>query len=644
MSHFQDFIVRRNEGSISIGVGIVFLLVGGAVAGAVDYSNAHNRRADLQRAADSAALAGASREDMKNAAIEELARSNLRDAQLRGAPVVVATRDNEDIVRVKITAESPTAMLGILGYDGVEVYAESAAAFVPPSGKIEVALVLDTTESMEDDMAKLRTSAQQLAATLFEYGEENMKVSVVPYAGAVNIGNTGTQMAWMDTAGQAPYHGYAMEGRSVTFCTPPPPPPSTTTPPPVTEPPETTVTPPPPTPPACNEVCGCPGKMACGGGGDGANLSIDNPLKYAGAFLGGLIGTGEADAGPLPYPTPDPNSCPIKNPDQINYFDIYDALPGVGWGGCVEARPAPYDVTDAAPNADGGNTRFVPYFWADESDVTGPGTSSGWRNNFVDDFAAGPAYDDTTSKLGQWSDWKRNNIYKYNDVAATDLDIVETGADRVGPNRACPDPMLPLTDNQMAVSDRIASLSHRNGGGTVISEGLMWGWRALSPGEPFSQGIDYDEETRKIIILMSDGANSVIARNDIDGTPADDTMGDYTAYGFAREFDQKFPSRGMIDTDADSATPYFTQIRDALDDRTLQACSNIKDAGLEDNPVEIYTVLVGDSDSLTAELMATCATTRSDHYKGVSSATQLSDAFAEIVGDITSAGTSRLVN
>jgi len=620
------FFDRR--GSVSLASGFVFVLMAVGVGGAVDFSNAVNRRVDLQRSADAAALAGAARPEMEVQAIKELALSGVDTSALLGSPTAVVSRSNDGNVSVTIDAYSATSLLSIVGWSGVDIQAESSAAFVPAGGgKIEVALVLDTTQSMANDMDTLRTSAQQLANKLFSVGGENVKISVVPYVASVNIGNGVAQMAWMDTAGQSTYHGYSQRGWDITRCLPTGP---------TDDDDDDSGS-------SCYGACGCPGTPACGGGDDGASLKTGGAIKYAGGMLEELLGASAVMAGTLPYPTPDPNSCPLKNPPQINYFDIFDALPDTEWMGCVEARPAPYDVTDAGPDADGHLTRFVPYFWPDEADWYGDDSSVTWENDYVDDEAAGPVFDDTIAEFPTWSGRRRVNVYKYNDVAVADLDIVETGSDRKGPNRACPDPILPLTNSSSAISSKISGLTHRNGGGTIISEGVMWGWRALSPGAPFSEGVDYDNETRKIVIVMSDGANGVIARNSGSGPAADETLGDYTAYGFAEEFDQDWPSRELIDTSIDTTTLYFDQVRQVLNEKTAQACANVKAAGTEDNPVEIYTVLVGDSDDMTEEVMASCATTRSKHYKSVSEMSALTQAFEEVAFEIGGKGSSRLV-
>lgn len=78
----------------------------------------------------------------------------------------------------------------------------------------------------------------------------------------------------------------------------------------------------------------------------------------------------------------------------------------------------------------------------------------------------------------------------------------------------CPSPILPLTsaiNNKQAIIDAIDSMEAD--GWTYIPAGLMWGWRVLSPQAPFSEGADditvRHQNVRKIIILMTDGENTV---------------------------------------------------------------------------------------------------------------------------------------
>ena len=77
-------------------------------------------------------------------------------------------------------------------------------------------------------------------------------------------------------------------------------------------------------------------------------------------------------------------------------------------------------------------------------------------------------------------------------------------------NWGCPKAITPLSSSKTDLSTAITALSAD--GDTYIPTGLMWGLRALSSVEPFSEGTD---ETafeaaggRRVLILMSDGANT----------------------------------------------------------------------------------------------------------------------------------------
>ena len=58
--------------------------------------------------------------------------------------------------------------------------------------------------------------------------------------------------------------------------------------------------------------------------------------------------------------------------------------------------------------------------------------------------------------------------------------------DDAGPNQSCRGPIVELTNDQKRMRDAINAM--QPGGYTHIPQGLAWGWRVLSPGEPFTQG------------------------------------------------------------------------------------------------------------------------------------------------------------
>ena len=76
-----------------------------------------------------------------------------------------------------------------------------------------------------------------------------------------------------------------------------------------------------------------------------------------------------------------------------------------------------------------------------------------------------------------------------------------------GPNYLCDSaPILPLTKDKSAVLTLIKSMQAK--GGTNILEGVMWGWRVLSPEPPFTEARAWnDPENNKFLIVMTDGEN-----------------------------------------------------------------------------------------------------------------------------------------
>ena len=79
----------------------------------------------------------------------------------------------------------------------------------------------------------------------------------------------------------------------------------------------------------------------------------------------------------------------------------------------------------------------------------------------------------------------------------------------LGPNYGCTTaPLLELTNYK---EDVVVGASTRWSptASTNIGEGLMWGWRVLSPGAPFAQGRpSNDPHNQKVIVLMTDGENT----------------------------------------------------------------------------------------------------------------------------------------
>jgi Flp pilus assembly protein TadG len=159
--------------------------------------------------------------------------------------------------------------------------------------------------------------------------------------------------------------------------------------------------------------------------------------------------------------------------------------------------------------------------------------------------------------------------------------------------------VLPLTNNLTDISNKISSLDAR--GGTYSNYGLLWGWRLISPGFPFTEGASYsDNDWKKFIILMTDGNNNI---------------NDYSGLGL-------HPNEVSY-SDSD------------LDDALLRICNNVKS-----NDIVIFTITFTPSISAsTISKYEQCSTVLAGEsgyprYINASNGVALTNAFDSIANQI----------
>ncbi|HWW24301.1 MAG TPA: TadE/TadG family type IV pilus assembly protein [Caulobacter sp.] len=305
---------------------------------------------------------------------------------------------------------------------------------------------------------------------------------------------------------------------------------------------------------------------------------------------------------------------------------------GLTWGGCVESRPAPYDVTDDAPSSATPASLFVPFFAPDEPDdnVVGVNQSS-WtmyrdartqntsypiKNNWLPDTVSPKATDATA-----WSS-RSTVVAKYSQNKKNVLSVAKTGTD-YGPNAGCGLTSLMRLTNVRATTDR-DSVKTKLGqmvanGNTNVAMGLVWGWHTLSNNAPFADGVNPTttdgKKTTKVIVLLTDGDNT----NDTYNNPNNSI---YTGYGYIGQGRLRNAS-GTALTTGSTATDRLA----AIDSREKLVCDNAKAKG-----VQIYAIGVGVS-SHSKTILQNCAT-KPDMYYDVTDAAQLTAVFNTIAGSI----------
>jgi Flp pilus assembly protein TadG len=481
------------------------------VAVGVDLSRFLLIKQRLVNAADAAALAVGTRpnlsEEEATAMAEAFIRAHYRDegmSHLQGFTVTPSPTQ----IDVSVHAQMETTFLKVLNVSMLDVRVNTQVART--QRKLEVVLALDNTGSMcqpscADKFDKLKLAANELVNLLFgaDTISDNVKIGLVPFSGAVNIGTDKIGSGWLDEAGASLLQ---------------------------TE-------------------------------------DIDLPL---GQTLLGLVGQ----------------------------------IANVGWSGCVRARRDGYDLTDIAPSPAVAETLFVPYFAPDEPGA-GDGPSGGYTNDYVSDLLI-PGNNEA----------KQRNALKYIAALISDLNLIRNPPQ--GPNFNCvPRPIQPLTNDRNVITAAINAMI--SSGSTVITEGLAWGWRALSPTQPYTEGAPYgDPNIIKVLILLTDGRNQVEAANGHNHSF-------YSAYGYAAE--------GHLGNTDGSET------RQVLDAKTATLCNNIK-ADKDGNPatqdIYLYTISFAMNGEVEAQnMLEACATPPAlcpgnQCYYDVPAPAQLSGAFATI--------------
>ena len=128
---------------------------------------------------------------------------------------------------------------------------------------------------------------------------------------------------------------------------------------------------------------------------------------------------------------------------------------------------------------------------------------------------------------------------------------------------------------------------------TYIPTGLMWGWRVLSPGIPFTKAAPYGNANKKVLILLTDGENT--ASPDTVITPHDPQHRVHTGSN-AKEANAK----------------------------TASICNNVRDEG-----VVVYTIAFDVTDATIRTILDNCAGNGGSYFD-VSDAAQLKQAFSDI--------------
>jgi Mg-chelatase subunit ChlD len=547
---------RSCGGSVLPTFAIAFIPLFIAMGGVVDYTNAFDKKEVVQDAMDSAALAAGKKIGLLTMAelqqdVDHYYTSNIGDAIAEPPPLTTSV--NVSTITLTTDLHVPTYFLGIIGLHELVFHLKSQATLA--LGTLEVVMVLDNSGSMNtnNNIATLRQAATNLSDTLYGLGATSTKPDPVK-------------------VGLVPF------------------------------------------------------AAAVNIGSQYENDASATWLDKTG------IGTYAADS-------------MDGSTNNVNPLTLINDMNNTSWGGCVEMRPMPYDVTDDTPTSTTPDTMIVPMFAPDMPDnltcsgyysgCSSAGSYSSTRyngapsgnqsyNNYLPDFPSSQCGSSSNanwtcangsancggSGIGKSETQAYQRTCKYDSATPANITV---GGIPGGPNFMCTTTtLMPLTTNQGDVTTAISNMIAQ--GATNLQSGLMWGWRALSPGEPLTQGRAYTvTDNQKILILMTDGENTYYPNSSF-------LKSWYGAWGFI--------SKGHLGTT--STNQSYEESK--MDERTALACQNVKAAG-----ITVYTVAFTGSGGIpqsTQDMLQACATDPSMYYLAADQ-TALLSAFHAIGDQIT---------
>lgn len=545
---------KDKSGNYALMTVITLVPLMGALALGVDYTDLSRQRQDTLNALDAADVATARR--IAEGATDEQAiayantffQANLSHVDSKDAALTVLLPNaNTGGGTLKLCANMtfkpyflPVAYWMLGKGTGSTDIKFNACSEVRLKNTLEVALVLDNSGSMQElgknsskvrfdllkDAAKQLVDQLSAQAQQMKQIEKPVQFSLVPFAASVNVGPANADAAWMDTTGISPIHHENFDWTTLS--------------------------------------------------------SSRNPNKYAEKVGGIWYARGSAwDVAQKDKPlTRFSLYKEMQRVSKVNSNGTYTYDSIASWGGCVEARPSPYDVDDTTPSTGTPATLFVPMFAPDETDKTDNNKPA--NNNW---------HLDVTSSSDNAA--RQRYMPKYFTPGTS---VTQAFGMNEGPNTSCSTtPITPLTDvSKQEGLDTVKGAidAMQDSGATNVPEGMAWGWRTLSSAAPFTGGrSELGKGNDKVLIVLTDGANTYYTPDSVQAQPysgtyyrsgGNDLAGSkaiYSALGYLKPYNSGYSyGRMFLGTSSNVSKSTFTNANytKAMKEHFATLCANAK--------------------------------------------------------------------
>lgn len=198
--------IQDRQANVAIMAAFTLMPILAAVGAAVDYSRLSSASSNYQQATDAAVLAASKmRSSMTDSEMTAYARKIFNANVVSKPGIVTKFSLNNNSKDSKLTLNTQgklhTSFLGIVGIKNMDFNIVSQVSL--PSGGLEVALVLDNTDSMDNDhkIKSLKTAANNFVNLLMpgkKNNDQSLKIGIVPFGNYVNVGKKNRKQKWIN--------------------------------------------------------------------------------------------------------------------------------------------------------------------------------------------------------------------------------------------------------------------------------------------------------------------------------------------------------------------------------------------------------------------------------------------------------------
>lgn len=181
--------------SVMFAATIGMLIIG--VGAAVDLTSMGSKKTTLQSLSDAAALAAVGAGEVKYAEAKKLVEASLAANNNQNWDFDWTLEIKDETVSVQISSIYDSKLMGFVGKDKLPISVLSEAKF-PVEIPINIALVLDTTDSMSGANIESLKSASGVLVDIFSEFEADTRVAVVPFSDYVNVGLSRRNETWIN--------------------------------------------------------------------------------------------------------------------------------------------------------------------------------------------------------------------------------------------------------------------------------------------------------------------------------------------------------------------------------------------------------------------------------------------------------------